>query len=392
MNRCKGQGTKVPFIFTMAQKARSEFTQALTAVAAERGIDQSVVLESIKSAIVAAYRRDSKERGEEVSEEDIFDVELNPDTGEAKVFKIIGKKKDDVTPAGFGRIAAQTAGQVIRQRIREAERENVLSVFEGKIGQLVSGVILRFDGQAVKVDLGKAEAIMPPGERVASERFEAGQRATFLLKETKEGIKGKELIVSRADPSFVKRLFEREVPELASRAVEIKAIARHPGVRTKIAVAAMTSGVDPVGSCVGQRGVRVQEVIKEIGGEKIDVIPWVDNPEQLITAALSPAQNLKIAIDRDKKRASVSAPQDQLSLVIGKEGQNVKLAAELTGYTIDVKGVEVTEPQIELEKIEKKPVDTETVVDKEAVTEDTVASDQSQPTAEPQVDEKKATV
>lgn len=341
----------------MTQRARSEFAQALAAVAAERGVDSSIILEGIKLAIIAAYRRDAREHGEEVNEEEVFEAEIDHNSGEAKIFKIEGKKKNDVTPPGFGRIAAQTAGQVIRQKIREAEREAVLSGFEGRVGQLVSGVILRFDGQDVKVDLGKTEAILPHDERVPSERFDSGQRLSFLLKEIRDGVRGKELIVTRRDPVFIKKLFEREVPELASHSVEIRAIARDAGVRTKIAVASKTSGVDPVGSCVGQKGVRVQEVIKEVGGEKIDVIPYLDDPVEFIRAALSPAQNLIIETDKEKKEAKVSAPHDQLSLVIGRDGQNVRLAAELTGYVIDVKGSGL--PEGELTEVEKKPADAD---------------------------------
>lgn len=323
----------------MAQRARSEFAQALAAVAAERGIDPSIVLESIKAAIVAAYRRDAREHGEEVTDEEEFQAELNPDTGEASVFADREGKKVEVTPPGFGRIAAQTAKQVIRQKIREAERESVLSDYEVKVGQLVSGIILRFEGQDVRVDLGKTEAILPHPERIPTERFDSGQRLTFLIKEIREGARGREIVVSRASPLFIQKLFEREVPELGNHSIEIRGIAREPGVRTKISVASRTSGVDPVGSCVGQRGVRVQEVIKEVGGEKIDVIPHLDDPAQAIEASLSPAQNLSIEIDRENKRAKVTAPQDQLSLVIGKDGQNVRLAGELTGYVIDVMGM-----------------------------------------------------
>lgn len=367
----------------MAQRARSEFAQALAAVAAERGVDAGVVLESIKMAIVAAYRRDARERGEEIGEEEVVEAEIHSDTGEAKVFHIDGDQKKDITPPGFGRIAAQTAKQVIRQKIREAERETILADFGTKIGQLVSGVILRFEGQDVKVDLGRAEAIMPHDERIPTERFESGQRLSFLLKEIREGVRGKELIVSRSSPLFIKKLFEREVPELANHNVEISAIARDPGVRTKIAVATRASGVDPVGSCVGQRGVRVQEVIKEVGGEKIDVIPFVEDAAKFIEAALSPAQNLSIEINREEKRAKVTAPQDQLSLVIGKDGQNVRLAGELTGYVIDVVGA-VGAPS-SAEAAAGKPV--EEVEKKEAVTEDTGGSDQPQTGAQPQVDE-----
>ena len=229
--------------------------------------------------------------------------------------------------------------------------------------------------------MGKTEAIMPHNERIPTERFESGQRLAFLLKEIREGNplgiavqvpRPRELIVSRSDPLFIKKLFEREVPELASRSVDIRAIARDPGIRTKIAVVANTSGVDPVGSCVGQRGVRVQEVIKEVGGEKIDVIPYTEDAIQFITVALSPAQNLSIEIDIEKKRAKVTAPQDQLSLVIGRDGQNVRLATEITGYTIDVVGAQGA-PAEEVEK-------------KEAVTED-ATSDVQLPVSEPITDE-----
>lgn len=353
----------------MAQRARSEFAQALAAVAAERGIEASVVLESIKAAIVAAYRRDARERGEEVSEEEEFQAELNSDTGEASVFADREGKRVEVTPPGFGRIAAQTAKQVIRQKIREAERESVLSDYEVKVGQLVSGVILRFEGQDVRVDLGKTEAILPHAERIPTERFESGQRLTFLLKEIREGTRGREIIVSRAAAMFVQKLFEREVPELGSHSIEIRGIAREPGVRTKIAVASRTSGVDPVGSCVGQRGVRVQEVIKEVGGEKIDVIPYTEDAAQFIEASLSPAQNLSIELDREAKRAKVTAPQDQLSLVIGKEGQNVRLAGELTGYVIDVLG----QPEEKVEKVDEaveEPVVDESLDKEPAVVEE----------------------
>lgn len=365
-----------PLALYMAQRARSEFAQALAAVAAERGIEPSVVLESIKLAIVAAYRRDAREHGEEVSEEEEFETELNPDTGEARVYAQRDGKKTDVTPPGFGRIAAQTAKQVIRQKIREAERETVLLDYEVRVGQLVSGIILRFEGQDVKVDLGKTEAIMPHSERIPTERFESGQRLTFILKEIREGLKGRELVVSRAAPAFIQKLFEREVPELSNHSIEIRAIARDPGVRTKVAVASRTSGVDPVGSCVGQRGVRVQEVIKEVGGEKIDVIPYTDDPAKFIELALSPAQNLSIHIEKETKRATVTAPQDQLSLVIGKDGQNVRLAGELTGYTIDVVGAPGT---TQVEEIEKK----------EAVTEDAVGDIQQPVTNDQAVDNEK---
>jgi N utilization substance protein A len=320
------------------QTPRTEFAQALKAIATERGLDPTVIIETIKQAIIAAYRRDAKERGEDTEELE-FDVEINPGNGEAKVFSwplAKPKQKKDVTPPGFGRIAAQTAKQVIHQKIREAEKGVIMDEFSEKIGTLVSGLILRFDGSNVRVDIGRTEAVMPAEERIPSERLSLSQRLTFLLKEIKEGVKGKELILSRADPLFVEKLFAREVPEVSSGNVLIKVIAREAGVRTKIAVASSQSGVDPVGSCVGQKGVRVQAVTNELGGERIDIISWNEDLAELVKASLSPAENLTVTLDEKTKTAKVKAPEDQLSLAIGRDGQNVRLAAKLTGYRIEV--------------------------------------------------------
>jgi len=316
------------------QTPRTEFAQALKAIAQERGLDPDVILDTIKQAIVAAYRRDAKERGEEIAEEIEIDAQIDSVSGETKVF--IDKK--DVTPPGFGRIAAQTAKQVIHQKIREAEKGAILEEFEEKVGSLVSGLILRFDGPNVRVDLGRTEAIMEAVERIPNERLSLNQRLTFLLKEIKETPRGKDIFLSRADPEFIKRLFAREVPEVSSSAVEIKEIAREAGVRTKIAVASDQAGVDPVGSCVGQKGVRVQAVTNEVGGERVDVIPWSEDVAELIKAALSPADGLSVKLDEEKKLAKVLSPDDQLSLAIGKDGQNVRLTAKLTGWRIEVEG------------------------------------------------------
>lgn len=349
------------------QTPRTEFAQALKAIATERGLDPNVILETIKQAIIAAYRRDAKERGED-DEGQEYDVELNSTNGEAKVYawpalgeeateeeKAAGKKqKKDVTPPGFGRIAAQTAKQVIHQKIREAEKGAIMDEFSERVGTLISGMILRFDGPNVKVDIGRTEAVMPAEERIPNERLNISQRLTFLFKEILEGPKGKELILSRADPSFVEKLFAREVPEISSKSVEIKAISREAGVRTKIAMFSGQSGVDPVGSCVGQKGVRVQAVTNELGGERVDIVPWSDDKTELIKASLSPAEDMTVSIDEKTKTARVKAPEDQLSMAIGKDGQNVRLAAKLTGYRIEVEGIPVPE-----EKIEKKEAVTE---------------------------------
>lgn len=319
---------------------RTEFAQALKAIATERGLDVSVIIETIKQAIVAAFRRDAKERGEEIAEEIEIEAKIDSVSGETKVFI----DKQDVTPPGFGRIAAQTAKQVIHQKIREAEKGAIMDEFSLRMGTLVSGMILRFDGSDVRVDIGRTEAIMPAKERIPSERLDLSQRLTFLLKEIIEGPKGKEIVLSRADPVFVEKLFAREVPEIASGNVLIKTTAREPGVRTKIAVFSSQSGVDPVGSCVGQKGVRVQAVTNELGGERVDIISWNEDVAELIKASLSPAENLRVSLDKKTKTAKVKAPEDQLSMAIGKDGQNVRLAAKLTGYRIEVEGfVQATE-------------------------------------------------
>lgn len=327
----------------MAGLPRTEFAQALRAIATERGLDAEIILDTIKQAIIAAYKRDARERGEEVEEFE-FDVDLNSANGEARIFSwpIEGKEKDkkDVTPPGFGRIAAQTAKQVIHQKIREAEKGAIMDEFSDRIGTLISGMVLRFDGPDVRVDLGRTEAIMPAAERVPNERLAANQRYTFLLKDIEETPRGKLLILSRSAPKFVEKLFEREVPEMSSGAVEVKAIAREAGTRTKIAVSSTQSGVDPVGSCVGQKGVRVQAVTNEIEGERVDIIPWSDSTEELIKASLSPADGLTVHLKEEGQIAIVEAPEDQLSLAIGKDGQNARLAAKLTGWRVEIEGEE----------------------------------------------------
>lgn len=359
------------------QTARTEFAQALKAIATERGLDPEVIVETIKQAIIAAYRRDAKDRGEDTESLE-FEVELDPSNGEARVFAWPftldeeGNKKEnkderkDVTPPGFGRIAAQTAKQVIHQKIREAEKSFVMDEYSKKIGGLVSGVILRFDGSSVRVDIGKTEAILPPDERIPSERLSISQRLTFLLKDIIESPHGKEIILSRADPQFVVKLFAREVPEISSGSVEIKAIVREAGIRTKMTVFSQQHGVDPVGSCVGQKGVRVQAVTNELGGERVDVIPFSDDVAELIKASLSPAENLDVVLDNENKTAHVKAPEDQLSLAIGRDGQNARLAAKLTGWRIEVAAEEVKETKKSKEKKEDGNEDEKKVTKKVA--------------------------
>ena len=310
---------------------RSEFALALNQVATERGIDPTVVVETIKAAILAAYRKDVPVTPEEL---ELFTVELNPDNGEAKIFK----EGKDVTPPGFGRIAAQTAKQVILQRIREAEKQAILTDFSAKVGSIVSGMILRFDGSNIIVDIGRAHAVMPPTEQISKEHYRLNQRLSFYIEGIRETYKGNEIIVSRAHKGLVAGLFKREVPEVMQGAVAIKEIAREAGNRSKVAVDSSQPGVDPVGSCVGQKGVRVQAVINELGGnEKIDIIQWSLDPMQYIIAALAPAKDITVEYDDKIKTAVAWVPEDQLSLAIGRDGQNVRLAAKLTGIKIDLK-------------------------------------------------------
>lgn len=309
---------------------RSEFALALNQVSNERGLDPAVVLETVKNAILAAYRKDHP--GSEIEE---YIAELDANSGEAKIFHD-GK---DVTPPGFGRIAAQTAKQVILQKIREKEKEAIISDFKLKLGTIVNGMVLRFAGPNVIVDVGKTEAIMPTSEQIPNEKYHLNQRLVVYVLEIKDGLKGEEVVVSRANNGLLEGLFKREVPEVAQGAVEIKEIVREPGNRSKVAVASNQSGIDPVGSCVGQKGVRVQAIIQEFNGiEKIDIIQWQDNPKSYVAQALSPAKELQVEINEKEKTARVFIAPEELSLAIGKDGQNVRLASKLTGYRIEIEG------------------------------------------------------
>lgn len=344
------------------QTPRTEFAQALRAIATERKLDAEVILETIQQAIIAAYKRDARERGEETEELE-YEAEIDPKSGEAKIFSYPADKpeeKKDITPPGFGRIAAQTAKQVIHQKIREAEKDAIMGEYSSRVGSLISGMILRFDGADVRVDLGRTEGLMPSEERVPNERLTPNQRLTFLLKEIKETLRGKLLILSRADPDFVGKLFAREVPEISSGSVEIKAVAREAGLRTKMAVFSNQSGVDPVGSCVGQKGVRVQAVTNELGGERVDIIQWSEDINELIKAALSPAEGVSVILDEEEKIAHIKVAEDQLSLAIGRDGQNARLTAKLTGWNIKVESLDegkkkpATKKEAKVKKEEKK--------------------------------------
>jgi len=328
---------------------RTEFAAALNQAAAERGVEPEDVLNIIKDAIKAAYRKDYG-----ASEEQEIDVELDPESGGAKIY--IDKK--DVTPPGFGRIAAQTAKQVILQRIREAEKSAIFSEYEKRVGSVVNGMVQRLEGPNLVVDIGKTEAILPATEKSPGEDYRLTQRLKFYIVGIREGARGQEIIVSRAHKGLVEGLFKLEVPEIGSGVVEIKGIAREAGSRSKVAVSSRQPGVDPVGSCVGQKGVRVQAVIAELGAEKIDVIAYSDEPAKFVAAALSPAKVDKVSVDEETKTAYVEVPEDQLSLAIGKDGQNVRLSAKLTSWRIDIKGADkIQEPE---EKEKAKPKEKKT--------------------------------
>ncbi len=319
---------------------QTEFAAALNQVAAERGIEPEDVLETVRAALVSAYRKD---HGGEIEE---LQAKVDPDSGEAKIFK----DDKDVTPAGFGRIAAQTAKQVILQRIRESEKKAVIEEYQEKVGEIISGHIFRLEKGLAIIDLGRAQGIMPSSEQVHREEYQLNQRLKVLVAEVREGRRGPEIIVSRSRPEFVEKLFSLEVPEMANGTVKVETIAREPGERTKIAVSSKQENVDPVGSCVGQKGVRVQAVIAELGNERIDIIHYSEDTEKFIANSLSPAKVIEVKLDRDSKQARVEVFEDQLSLAIGKGGQNVRLAAKLTGWKIDIKGGD--QPEADKGKLE----------------------------------------
>ena len=382
------------------------FTSALAQISEEKGIPTEVVLETIESAIAAAYKKDYGQKGQVIhakldsatgalkiwqtklvvdetmikSEEELlseaeahkipreereereeenlteggekkvrFNSEKHVMLDEAKKVKKGVKPGDELvfdleTREDFGRIAAQTAKQVILQRIREAEREAIFNEFKKREDQVVSGIVQRIEGRTVFFDIGKTVGIMLEKDQIPSESYRMGSRVRVYVVEVAIGAKGPEVYLSRAHPKLLSRLFELEVPEVPSGAVVIKAIAREPGARSKVAVTATEQGIDPIGSMVGQKGTRVMAVINELGGEKIDIIAWDEDPEQFVANALSPAKVLDVT--SEKNRMVVTVAGDQLSLAIGKEGQNVRLAAKLTGWKIDIKGRETgkTEP------------------------------------------------
>ncbi len=330
---------------------------AVKAIAEEKSLPEDTVQEIVEQALAAAYRRDFGDREQEVR------VSININTGDIDVY-VSKEIVDDVTepamqislkdasvmskaaklgetievhekPENFGRVAAQTAKQVVLQRLREAERDNIMEEYEDKIGTIVNGIVGRVESNIVRVDLGKAQGIMPRSEQIQGEHYYPGQRVKVYLKDVEKGFRGPQLVVSRGSREFIELLFRAEVPEMENGSVEIKSIAREGGVRSKIAVASTVAGVDPVGTFVGGHGTRVNAVMSEVGEqEKIDIVVWNEEPVAYITNALSPTKVSKVEITGD--RAKVIVPEDQLSIAIGRGGQNVRLASKLTGYEIDL--------------------------------------------------------
>jgi len=339
---------------------------AIRTIAEEKNLPEDSVKEVVEQALAAAYRRDYGDREQEIR------VSMNLNTGDIDVYvtkEIVEKVENpqeqiSLKDAGamrknaklgetveihekaedFGRVAAQTAKQVILQRLREAEREIVMSEYQDKIGTVINATVARVEGNIVRIDLGKAQGIMPRSEQIQGERYYPGQRLKVYLKDVERSFRGPQLVVSRGNTQFIEWLFRGEVPEMESGDVEIKGIAREAGVRSKIAVASNVPGVDPVGTFVGGHGTRVNAVMSEVGEqEKIDIIVWIENSEEYITNALSPTKVSKVEIDEKNKKAKVIVPEDQLSIAIGKSGQNVRLASKLTGYELDIEADKTAE-------------------------------------------------
>src|SRR6056297_3092532 len=335
-----------------------DLLNALDDIEKDKGISKEVLLEAIEVALLSAYKKDFGSK-ENVS------VEIDQESGEVMVFsrkKVVEEVKNDryeipldeaeridssievgdyldveVTPENFGRIAAQTAKQVVMQRIREAERDVLYEEYKRKEGEIITGTIQRFHKDNVLIDMGKTEALLPVSEQIPSEEYRVGSRLKVYVVEVSSTTKGPRILVSRTHPALLKRLFEVEVPEIFDGIVEIRSVAREAGFRSKVAVSSYDSKVDPVGACVGPQGMRVKSVVEQLNGEKIDIVQFNENPKQFVSNALNPAEVIDVIIDEDKESATVIVPDFQLSLAIGKEGQNARLAAKLTGWKIDIK-------------------------------------------------------
>ncbi|HEV3401745.1 MAG TPA: transcription termination factor NusA [Acidimicrobiales bacterium] len=320
----------------MSSTSNFELMEALQVIEREKGVSIDTLLEALANALVSAYKRMPN------AAEEAF-VTIDPDTGEMHVYAQDLDEDGNVTrewedtPEDFGRIAAQTAKQVILQRIREAEREMKYEDYAGREGEIVTGIIQQNDQRYTLLDLGRVEALLPQAEQVPYERYDHGARLKAYIVEVRKTSKGPQIVVSRTHPGLVMRLFQLEVPEISDGVVELKAVAREPGHRTKIAVWSNDSNVDPVGACVGARGARVRMVVNELRGEKVDIVPFSEDPQEFVMKALSPARVSQVRIDEETGTAEVIVPDYQLSLAIGKEGQNARLAARLTGWRVDIK-------------------------------------------------------
>ncbi len=341
---------------------KSDFYTAISQIAAERGIPRESVQEVVEQALISAYRRYLGNNPPPVD----VKIDLDPSTGQIRVFaekQVVDEVLDDryeidiedarnvrhdveigetvyveSTPDDFGRIAAQTAKQVVLQRIKEVEREHIYGEYFDREGEIVTATVQRHAKGNVILEVGRAEAILPPKEQINSDGYRHGQRLkVYLMEARKDDPRGPRLVASRTHKDLIRRLFEIEVPEIYNGTVEIKSIAREPGLRSKVAVTARQEGIDPVGSCVGMRGIRIQNIVNELNGEKIDVVQWSPDIRSFIANALSPAQVVEVQLDELDKTATVIVPDKQLSLAIGKEGQNVRLAAKLVGWRIDIK-------------------------------------------------------
>ncbi|MBU4173668.1 MAG: transcription termination factor NusA [Actinobacteria bacterium] len=312
----------------------SELIQALKRIEMEKGLAFDTVLDALSEALLSAYM---KNYGVEVEAR----VDIDSETGQMKVIELRENESGEieeveVTPANFGRIAAQTAKQVIVQRIREAERELMFDEYQDREGDIVTGIVQQSDHRYTLIDLGKVEALLPPSEQVRGERYEHGARLKTYIVDVRRTNKGPQIMVSRTHPGLLKRLFELEVPEIFDGLVEIKAIAREAGQRSKVAVESNDTNVDPVGACVGAKGSRVRMIVSELRGEKVDIVEWKEDPAEFIANAISPAKVKEVLIDPASETAEVVVPDNQLSLAIGKEGQNARLAAKMTGWRIDI--------------------------------------------------------
>jgi N utilization substance protein A len=347
---------------------KSDFVLAITQLSAEKNLPREVVLGAVEAALESAYRRDNFAPNQEVS------VRIDPASGKVQVWAektVVEQPQDprceitldaarkiradaevgdvvsvEATPRGAGRIAAQTAKQVILQRLHEAEHSAIYEEFADKEGDIIAGVVRRIEARQVFIDLGRTEAVMPASEQSPNERYRVGQRLKVYLVEVVQSPRGPVLVVSRSHPSLLRRLFELEVPEIYNGTVEIKSVAREAGYRSKVAVATSQERIDPVGCCVGLRGIRIQNIVNELSGEKIDVVNWSPDAAVFITNALSPAQVVDVRLNEEEESAVAVIPDKQLSLAIGKEGQNVRLAVKLTGWRIDIKSVSEAEEEM----------------------------------------------